>query len=78
MAKATTKAQPEPQLSLADQIRAAQQAAEELIEREAQKIKASRDGARLPIDWIRLDIRTRMKGGQCHCRCALNLLERDK
>jgi hypothetical protein len=75
MAKAA-KAQPAPEPTLAERIRSVQADAEELIEREVQRIKAG-DGAKLPIDWIRLDVRTRMRGGACSCKCALNLLEKD-
>ena len=82
MAKAA-KVQPAPQpevsaeTSLGERIRALQAEAEELIEREVRRIKAG-DGAKLPIDWIRLDVRTRMKGGACNCKCALALLEKEQ
>jgi hypothetical protein len=83
MAKA---AKPQPQQqeapevkgpSLAERIRALQAEAEELVEREVRRIKAG-DGARAPIDWIRLDVRTQTKGGACNCKCALALLEKGK
>jgi hypothetical protein len=63
--------------SLADQLRAAQAAAEELIESEAQRIKSTVDAAGLPINWIRANLRARM-GGSCNCACALRLLETKK
>ena len=76
MAKAAAKAAPEPQLSLADQIRAAQQAAEELIAAKVQELKVAHPT--LPVGWLEMDLRHRMKGGACDCKCALALLEKEK
>jgi hypothetical protein len=60
--------------ALEEQLRAAQAAASEVIEAEAQKIKSSPDGAPLPIDWIRANIRATTRGGRCNCATALAIL----
>ena len=31
----------------------------------------------LPIAWLEMDLRHRMKGGACNCKCALNILGED-
>jgi hypothetical protein len=61
--------------SLADQIREAQKAAAQVVEAQAQKIKASEEGRQLPLDWIRMNIRALARAGSCDCKCALSLLE---
>ena len=71
MAKAA-KVQPAPEPSLADQLRAAQQAAEDFIQNKVQELKVAHP--KLPIGWLEMDLRTRMRGGQCHCECVLNIL----
>jgi hypothetical protein len=60
--------------SLADQIRAAQAAAEEFIESKVQEIKNSPDGQSLPISWLRQNIFAVHKARGCSCRCALSLM----
>ena len=75
MAKAA-KAQPAPEpLSLADQIRAAQQAAEDFIQSKVRELKVAHP--KLPIGWLEMDLRHRMKGGSCNCKCVLNILGED-
>ena len=70
MAKAVKAA---PELSLADQIiREIQQAAEEFIQNKVRELKSAHPT--LPVGWLELDLRTRMRAGQCHCRCVLNIL----
>jgi hypothetical protein len=60
--------------SLADQINAAKARAAQVVEAEAQRIKASEEGRQLPIDWIRLNIRAIARAGSCDCKCALSIL----
>jgi hypothetical protein len=64
--------------SLAEQLRAARQAAEAFIEAEAQRIKASPDGQSLPISWLRSNIFAVHKAHGCACRCALSLMSSGK
>jgi hypothetical protein len=61
--------------TLADQLRAARQAAEAFIEAEAQRIKASPDGQSLPLAWLTQNVYAVHKARGCACRCALSLLE---
>jgi hypothetical protein len=68
---------PDKGRSLADQLRAAQAAAEEFIQKEVQRIKDSPEGASLPIAWLASNIRATTRAGGCHCKCALALLDRD-
>jgi len=63
--------------SLADQIRSAQARAAQVVEQEAQRIKASEEGRLIPIDFIRMNIRALARAGSCDCKCALSLLEKD-
>ena len=82
--KLLKKSQPKPEVldkpgtSLADQLRAAQAAAEEFIQKEVQRIKDSPEGATLPIAWLASNIRATTRAGGCHCKCALALLDREK
>jgi hypothetical protein len=67
---------PEKEPSPAQQIKAARAVAEKIIESRAQEVKAS-DGAPLPIEWIRQNVRAMAKAGGCSCKCALAILEDD-
>jgi len=79
MAKATRALQvPDPTPSLAERIKAARAEAEAFIESKVRELKASPDACQLPIDWIRLNLRATTRGGGCHCRVALALLEENK
>jgi hypothetical protein len=73
--KLLKKSQPQkeaaPAVSLADRIRETCAAAEQYIEAEAQRIKAT-EGQPLPISWIRLNVYA--MNGRCPCRAVLNLL----
>lgn len=71
MAKAV-KAQPAPEPTLAERIRSVQADAQEFIESKVQELKAAHPT--LPIAWLEMDLRGRMRGGQCHCKCVLNIL----
>ena len=71
MAKAV-KAQPAPEPTLAERIRSVQAEAEEFIQSKVRELKVAHPT--LPVGWLELDLRARMKGGQCHCRCVLNIL----
>jgi hypothetical protein len=62
---------------LAEQITAAKEIAAQVVEAEAQRIKASEEGRLLPIDWIRQNIRAIARAGSCDCKCALSLLEKE-
>jgi hypothetical protein len=70
-AKSQPQAAPVVGPSLAEQLRAAQAAAEEYIESVAQKEKAA--SPLQPLEWHRLDIRLRF--GRSAVDCALKLLE---
>ena len=59
--------------SLAEQLRAAQAAAEAYIEEIAQKEKAM--SPLQPLDWHRLNLR--LMYGRDACGCALKLLEKE-
>ena len=67
-----------PEVLLAAQIRAAQAAAAEVVEAHAQAIKSSPEGASLPIDWLRMNIRATTFAGACDCKVALALLAKDQ
>jgi hypothetical protein len=84
MSMARFKTQPKPQEaavvrpSLAEQIRAAQAAATEFVERKVQEIKDSPEGELLPIEWLRLNIRATTRANGCACKAALALLDEKK
>jgi hypothetical protein len=82
MARFKTQSQPQEAAdkrpSLADQLRAAQAAAEEFIQKEVQRIKNSPEGETLPIAWLAANIRATTRANECHCKCALALLEKEK
>lgn len=69
---------PDKGRSLADQIRAAQAAAAEFVERKVQEIKDSPEGESLPIEWLRQNLRATTRAGGCSCKAALVLLDREK
>jgi hypothetical protein len=70
-AKSQPQAAPQPGPSLADQLRAAQAAAEEYIEKVVQGLK--REHTLLSVEWIAQDLR--LKYGRNAVACALALLE---
>ena len=76
MAKAKPQPAPEPEtsteVSLGERIRALQVECEEFIQSKVQELKAAHP--KLPIGWLEMDLRHRMKGGACNCKCALNIL----
>ena len=75
--KVKTKPQPEAsaEVSFADRIKQVCAEAGDVVEAEAQRIKASPEGELLPIDWLRHNVRAVTKGGSCNCKVALKLLE---
>lgn len=68
----------QPKGSLPDRIRAAVAEAEAFVESKVQELKASPEGATLPIDWLRHNIYATARARGCHCRCALALIDQEK
>jgi hypothetical protein len=66
------------QHSLADKILAARHAAETFVESKVDELKASEEGRQLPRDWLRLNTYAVnwADRGICHCRCALQIMEK--
>jgi len=74
------KQQPKPvevPTSLAERLTQARAEAEAFIEAKVQELKAAPDGASLPLDWLRYNLRADHggAGAGCNCRVALSLLE---
>jgi hypothetical protein len=67
------------QHSLADKILAARHAAETFVESKVDELKASEEGRQLPRDWLRLNTYAVnwADRGICHCRCALQIMEKE-
>jgi hypothetical protein len=79
MIKFKKQAKPvETQVSLADEIKAVCEKAEQYIEKRVEQLKNSEEGRSLPVEWLRLNIRATTRAGGCHCKCALALLDREK
>lgn len=74
--KVKTKPQPEAsaEVSLAEQLRAAQAAAEEYVEAVALREKAA--SPLQPLEWHRLNLRLRF--GRSACDCALALIDQEQ
>src|SRR5262245_11781581 len=75
MIKVKPKSQPQPEApkaSLAERIKETCAAAEEYIQEEVRRLKASPEGQSLPIGWLEGDLRRRT-GGHCNCKCVLAL-----
>jgi hypothetical protein len=64
--------------SLADRIKETCSLAEKYIESRVAELKASPEGELLPVAWLASNIRATTRAGDCHCKCALALLEKDK
>jgi hypothetical protein len=60
---------------LGERIRSTCHAAEKYIQSRVDQLKASDDGKQLPRDWLNLNLRATTRGGGCHCKVALALLE---
>jgi hypothetical protein len=79
---AKTKSAPRPVVGpergrpLAERLEQARAEALAFIEAKVAELKATPEGAPLPIDWLRQDLRRR-HGGSCDCKCVLSLLEKD-
>jgi hypothetical protein len=72
--KAEAPSAEKPEVSLAEQLRAAQAAAEEYVESVALKEKAA--SPLQPLEWHRLNLRLRF--GRSALDCALALIDQEK
>jgi hypothetical protein len=70
------EASPVAALPLAERLKQACADAEAHIESKVQELKASADGRILSVDWLSQDLRRR-HGGNCSCRVALSLLQKE-
>lgn len=74
MAFAKRKEQPAPPPDLAGQILKLRGQVEAFLDAKVAELKASRDGASIPVDQLRHML---TRGDTCNCRVAMNLLAAD-